>query len=130
MGNPRKIFFVMAGGGQDTDRHHNDAIKNRRSISEFKHFLKESEANLLSERTCGRPCAVWGAIQGPSNIRNWDNMQAGDYVMVYREGKTILPAEMALKIKNPELASYFWEEDDKLNFMENDYVNRLGFPAV
>lgn len=122
----RKIFFVMAGGGYDTDHHYYDTIKNRRPIDDFDRFLKSEEVQQLSKYSRGRPYAIWGAVPGPSNIRNWETMAEGDYVMVYRQGKIILAAEIAMKVKNAELARYFWQEDrngktwEYIYFMIND----------
>lgn len=101
----------MAGGGHETDRHYHDTIANRRSVEEFGKYLTDAEAAKLSSYAHGRPYAVWGAVPGPSNIRNWETMKEGDYVMVYREGKIILAAEIAMKVKNANLARYFWQTD-------------------
>src|SRR3989338_5545864 len=111
MAKSRKIYFVMAGGGHETDRHYYDTIKTRRSVDEFGKFLKINEVENLRKYSHGRPYAVWGAVPGSSNIRNWETMDVGDYVMVYRQGKIILAAEIAMKVRNPELAKFFWQED-------------------
>lgn len=115
----------MAGGGHETDRHYFDTIKNRRSVAEFGKFLKPEEVQKLDQYAHGMPYAVWGAVPGPNNIRNWETMEEGDYVMVYRQGKIILAAEIAMKVRNAELAKYFWQEEDGktweyLYFMIND----------
>jgi hypothetical protein len=116
----------MAGGGHETDRHYYDTIKNRRPVEEFGKFLKKEEVDKLADYARGRSYAVWGAVPGTSNIRNWEAMEEGDYVMVYRQGKIILVAEIAAKVRNPDLAKYFWKEDDNgktweyLYFMIND----------
>ena len=116
----------MAGGGRDTDRHYYDTIKNRRAVNEFEKFLNQKETDQLNKYSHGRPYAVWGAVPGSSNIRNWEAMEDGDYVMVYRQGKIILAAEIAMKTRNPDLARYFWQEDDGgktwelIYFMIND----------
>jgi hypothetical protein len=53
-------------------------------------------------------------------------MEEGDYVMVYRKGKIILAAEIAVKVHNHELAKYFWQTDEGgqtweyIYFMIND----------
>jgi len=116
----------MAGGGHETDRHYYDTIKNRRPVGEFSRYLKSEEADKLKKYAYGRPYAVWGAVPGPSNIRNWETMEEGDYVMVYRKGKIILAAEIAMKARNASLAKHFWQEDENgktweyLYFMIND----------
>ncbi|TKJ18831.1 MAG: hypothetical protein CEE43_17015 [Promethearchaeota archaeon Loki_b32] len=125
----RKIFFVMAGGGHETDRHYYDTIKNRRSVNEFSKFLNSKEIQKLNEYSHGRPYAVWGAVPGPSNIRNWDTMEEGDYVMVYRKGKIILAAEIATKVRSADLAKYFWQEDNQGRTWEYIYfmINDVAF---
>jgi len=116
----------MAGGGQDTDRHYYETIKNKRSVEEFGKFLRAEEVQKLNNYSHGRPYAVWGAVPGQSNNRNWELMEEGDYVMVYRQGKIILAAEIAMKVRNPELAKYFWQKDSNgrtwefIYFMIND----------
>ena len=126
MTKKRKIFFVMAGGGHETDQHYFDTIKTRRSVDEFGKFLNSSEAEKLKQYSRGRPYAVWGAVPGQSNIRNWETMEEGDYVMVYRKGKIILAAEIAMKVRNADLARFFWREDEDgktwelIYFMIND----------
>ena len=117
---------MLASGGHETDRHYHDTIKNRRSIDEFGKYLTSDEATRLKEYSHDRPYAVWGAVPGPSNIRNWEAMEEGDYVMVYRKGKIILAAEIAMKARNAKLAQYFWDVDSDgktwefIYFMIND----------
>lgn len=104
----RKIFFVVASGGQDTDRHYFDTIKRKRSIEEAAKFLKPRETAQLKKVFNNQNYSVWGGMPGPGNIRSWNNMQPGDYIMIYRHGKIILAAEVAMKVHNPALAEYFW----------------------
>lgn len=107
----RKIFFVVASGGHDTDRHYFDTIKNKRTIEEVSQFLDRNQVEQLKKYLHNRAYAAWGAVPGDSNIRNWDIMEPGDYVMIYRKGKIILGAEVAMKVRNSSLAKYFWNED-------------------
>lgn len=116
----------MAGGGHETDRHYQDTIETRRSVEEISKFLDSKEVEKLKTYSHGRPYAVWGAVPGPSNVRNWETMDEGDYVIVYRKGRIILAAEIALKVRNAPLAEYFWREDstgktwEYIYFMIND----------
>ncbi|MFC1727570.1 hypothetical protein ACFL0Y_03535 [Patescibacteria group bacterium] len=132
----KKIFIITAGGGHNTDKHYHDTIENRRSIDEFGKFLKPEEINALKILGHGRPFAVWGAITGPSNLRNWETMEDGDYVMVYRKGKIILSAEIALKTRNDGLAKYFWNIDSNGNtweliyFLINDKPFNIEMPKL
>lgn len=132
----RKIFFVMAGGGHETDRHYYDTIKNKRSVNEFGKYLTSAEVERLTQYAHNRPYAIWGAVPGLSNIRNWGMMEEGDYVMVYREGKVILAAEIAMKVRNSNLARYFWNEDrdgetwEYMYFMINDVPFNLDISKL
>lgn len=136
MKKSKKIFFVMAGGGHETDRHYYDTIKTRRLVEEFGKFLRNDEVEKLSKYAHGRPYAVWGAVPGSSNIRNWEIMEEGDYVMVYRHGKIILVAEIAMKVRNSELAKYFWQTDgdgktwELIYFMINDVAFDLDIKKL
>lgn len=122
----RKIYFVMAGGGQDTDRHYYETIKTRRSVAEFGNFLSSKESEKLNTYSHGRAFAVWGSVPGQNNIRNWNAMEEGDYVMVYRKGKVILAAEVAMKVHSRELGNFLWRENEEgetweyVYFMIND----------
>jgi len=129
MAKSRKIFFVMAGGGHDTDRHYHDTIQNKRKINELARFLQSDEAQKLETYSRGRPYAIWGAVPGSSNIRNWEAMDPGDYVMVYRQGKIILGAEIAMKVKNPKLAEHLWQKDQDGKTWELIYfmINEIDF---
>jgi hypothetical protein len=111
MNKERKIYFVVASGGHDTERHYFDTIKNRRSVEEAANFLEPKEAEELKKIFHGRNFAVWGAVPGSGNIRTWESMEEGDYVMIYRKGKIILAAEVAMKVHNPALAKTYWRTD-------------------
>ncbi|MDD5447962.1 MAG: hypothetical protein PHO53_02175 [Actinomycetota bacterium] len=111
MNKERKIFFIVVSGGHDINRHYRETIKNKRTVEEAKQFLKHDEVGKLRERFHDQPYSVWGSVPGENNIRNWEAMEAGDYVVVYRAGKIILAAEIAMKVRNPSLAEHFWGMD-------------------
>lgn len=107
----RKIFFVVASGGHETERHFIDTIERKRTIEEAEKFLRREEIDILKKSYYGGPFAVWGAVPGSGNIRTWDSMESGDYVLIYKSGKVIFAAEVALKTRNPQMAKYLWGED-------------------
>jgi hypothetical protein len=125
MNQERKIFFVVASGGYDTERHYNDTIQRKRTIEEISQFLTSTEVQLLKNNFHGQPFAIWGAMPGSGNIRTWESMESGDYVMIYRNGKIILAAEIAMKVRNPNIGRYFWREEsgktwEYIYFLIND----------
>ncbi|MFA6197598.1 MAG: hypothetical protein WC734_00380 [Patescibacteria group bacterium] len=109
----RKIYIVVATGGQDTDRHYFDTIKTKREHDEASKFLTVDEQTKLKEVFHDRPFATWGAVPGSSNTRLWENMEPGDYVFVYRAKKIILVAEIAMKVHNKDYARFLWREDSE-----------------
>jgi hypothetical protein len=46
------------------------------------------------------------------NERRWDTMSPDDVVLIYNSGRIRFAGEIAAKVRNPELARYFWREDD------------------
>lgn len=121
MNKTRKIFFVVASGGHETDRHFYDTIERKRTVDEAEEFLTPQEINLLKTDYHGGPFAVWGAVPGTGNIRTWDSMETGDYVFIYKSGKIIFAAEVALKTRNPKMAEYLWNKDSNGNTWEYMY---------
>lgn len=121
MSRKRRIFFVVASGGHDTDRHYHDTIKRKRTVEEAASHLKKDEINQLNNYYHGQPFAVWGAVPGPGNIRTWETMEPGDYVLIYRSGRIILVAEVAMKARSASLAKHYWQEDREGRTWENVY---------
>ena len=112
MNKERKIFFVVASGGHDTEKHYHATIVQKHSLSEITHFFNENEKVILEKNYRGGPFAAWGATPGPGNARYWNTMESGDYVLIYRSGRIIFAAEIALKIHNQNLAKFFWDVDE------------------
>lgn len=127
MEKERKIFFVMAGGGHGTDKHYFDTIKNKRTVDEAKGYLSSAETEQLAQAVHSQPFAAWGAVPGPGNKRTWESMDPGDYVLVYRERKIILAAEIGAKIRSKALAKHYWGMDgtdqtwELMYFLINDF---------
>lgn len=136
MSNERKIFFVVASGGQSTPQHYFDTIKNKRTVEEAARFLNTQDAEKLKEKMHSQPFAVWGAVPGDRNVPTWAGMKEGDYLLIYREGKIILAAEVALKVRNPQLAKYYWKEDangktwELMFFLYNDTEVNVPIKAL
>lgn len=122
MTKSRKIFFVVASGGHDTNKHYHDTIEQKRLLSEISRFLSENEKGILEKKYRGGLFAAWGATPGPGNARYWNTMESGDYVLIYRAGRIIFAAEIAIKTHNQNLAKYFWNIDEKGETWEYMYL--------
>lgn len=121
MKKTRKIFFVVASGGHGTDKHYYDTIERKRTTDEAEKFLTHSEIAVLKNSYHDGPFAVWGAVPGTGNIRTWETMEPGDYVLIYKSGRIIFAAEVALKVKNEGMARYLWGEDENKRTWEFMY---------
>jgi hypothetical protein len=121
MNKLRKIFFVVASGGHETERHYIDTIERKRTVEEAEKFLTPQEIEVLKRDYHNGPFAVWGAVPGSGNMRTWDAMESGDFVLIYKEGKIIFAAEVALKTRNPLMAEYLWGKDENDNTWEYMY---------
>ncbi len=136
MTNKRKIFFVVASGGHDTDKHYYDTIKQKRTVQEAAQYLASEESNKLKSYYHGQPFAVWGAVPGSGNIRTWEVMEPGDYVLIYRSGRIILVSEVAMKARSAPLARHYWNSDSEgktweyLYFLINDVETNVQLSTL
>ncbi len=108
----RKVFIVVAGGNTSAQRHFEDTIQRKRTLNEVRRFLPTQEIENLEKVYHGSDFIVWGAVPGPMNENRWEKMTPGDVVLIYNNGRIRFAGEIAAKVRNPELARYFWREDD------------------
>lgn len=108
----RKIFLVVAGGNPSAERHFEDTIQRKRTLNEVRRFLPAQEIDNLEKIYHGSNFIVWGAVPGPMNEVRWDKMSPGDVVLIYNGGRIRFAGEIAAKVRNRDLARYFWREDD------------------
>jgi len=116
----RKVFVVSASG-PEAYGHYQDTIRRKRTFEEVGKFISSDEARRLNEVFHGKDFAVWGATTGSGNTSSWMKMNPGDYVIFYQQSKFILIGEVAYKLKNRELARYFWGTNRDGGTWENIY---------
>jgi len=112
LGNQRKVFLVVAGGNASAQRHFEDTIQRKRTLEEVRRFLPSQEIENLEKIYHGSNFIVWGAVPGPMNESRWEKMTPGDVVLIYNNGRIRFAGEIAAKVRNKELARYFWSEND------------------
>ncbi len=110
--NSRKVFLVVAGGNASAERHFEDTIKRKRTLEEVRRFLPTQEIDNLERIYHRSDFIVWGAVPGPMNESRWEKMTPGDVVLIYNSGRIRFAGEIAAKVRNKELARYFWNEND------------------
>lgn len=136
MTKTRKIFIVVASGGQGTEKHYYDTIERKRTTEEASRFLEEREINDLKNKYHGGPFAVWGSVPGSGNTRTWESMESGDYVIIYKSGEIIFAAEVAVKVRNPRMAEFLWGKDsdgktwEYMYFLVNTQKVRVPMPKL
>lgn len=54
---------------------------------------------------------VWGAADGPQNVRKWRDMSQGDICLFYSRGSFVFAAKILCKIENEDLARDLWGVD-------------------
>jgi hypothetical protein len=111
-GNSRKVFIVLAGGNPAAQRNFEDTIQRRRTLQEVKRFLPPQQIDNLERIYHGSNFIVWGSVPGPMNESRWERMTPGDVVLIYNNGRIRFAGEVAAKVRNQELARYFWREDE------------------
>ncbi len=111
-GNSRKVFLVVAGGNAAGERHFEDTIQRKRTLQEVRKFLPSQEIDNLEKIYHGSNFIVWGAVPGPMNESRWEKMTPGDVVLIYNNGRIRFAGEIAAKVRNKELARYFWKENE------------------
>jgi hypothetical protein len=108
----RKVFLVVAGGNPSAQKHFEDTIQRKRTLQEVRGFLPSQEIETLEKIYHGSNFIVWGAVPGPMNESRWEKMAPGDVVLIYNSGRIRFAGEIAAKVRNKELARYFWKEND------------------
>ena len=108
----RKVFLVVAGGNPAAERHFEDTIQRKRTVEEVRRLLPSKEIENLERIYHSSNFIVWGAVPGPMNESRWEKMMPGDVVLIYNNGRIRFAGEIAAKVRNAELARYFWREND------------------
>src|SRR5215471_12523315 len=108
----RNVFFVVAGGNPAAERNFERTIHRRRTLDEVRRFLPAQEIDNLEKIYRGSDFIVWGSVPGPMNESRWEKMRPGDVVLIYSNGRIRFAGEIAAKVRNKELARYFWSEQE------------------
>src|ERR1700739_3333490 len=110
-GHSRKVFIVVAGGNPSAEKHFEDTIQRKRTFEEVIRFLPSQEIENLEKIYHGSDFIVCGSVPGPMNETRWEKMTPGDVVLIYNAGRIRFAGEIAAKVRNKDLARYFWGEN-------------------
>jgi hypothetical protein len=58
------------------------------------------------------------------NESRWEQMAPGDVVLIYNSDRIRFAGEIAAKVRNKEVARYFWREDESGSTWEAHVLHR------
>jgi len=108
----RNVFFVVAGGSATAERNFERTIQRRRTLDEVRQFLPAQAIDNLEKIYHGSDFIAWGSVPGPMNASRWESMRPEYVVLIYSNGRIRFGGEIAAKVRNKELARYFWSEQE------------------
>ncbi len=115
-------LFVFTASGAEAFRHYIDTIEEGFTIDRIKRFLSEDDLKNIEDIFPDRKIRAWGATPGSGNIRNWNNLEIDDRILIYRKGNYEYIATIVHKIHNPELAKFLWGTDSSGQTWEYMYL--------
>ena len=77
-------LFIFTASGTEAYQHYIDTIENGFSLESVSSFLPTSDFNNLSKIYGSKSVRAWGALPGKGNLKNWQGMQVGDPILIYR----------------------------------------------
>jgi hypothetical protein len=120
-----KLFVFTASGGA-AYKHYIDTIEEGFTLDKIVQFLSENDLKILRNIFGDRKIRAWGATPGSGNIRNWNNLETNDRILIYRKGTYEYVATIIHKTHNPELAKFLWGTDSSDQTWEYMYfLNNL-----
>jgi len=126
-------LFVFTASGKEAYRHYIDTIEEGFTLDKIKQFLSEKDLKFLKNIFGDRKIRAWGATPGSGNIRNWNNLETDDRILIYRKGNYEYIATIIHKTHNPELAKFLWRVDasgqtwEYMYFLDN--LRELSVPV-
>lgn len=131
--HPKQVFIVPTNG-PEAFQNYQETIRRKRSLGEIERFLSEDDVKVLRGMYHEAPFAVWGTIAGKRNVRTFSQMDFGDYILFSQKGRIVLIGEIAWKLTNRGLATYFWKTNPTGETWENIYFiineRELSIPAA
>ena len=107
-------IFIFTAGNSSARSHLDDSIINPIDFKKVETSLEKTQIEklLISNNENGIFC--WGAMPGKNNLRNWNLMQKGDYVICVYSSHYRFISRCTGKIHSYNLANNIWGSlDDK-----------------
>lgn len=100
-----KGIVIFTAGREDAYQDYLDSVKKGVQIEDISSYLSEENIQLLSDGDSNGTARLWGTSVG----NQWNKVENGDIVLVYREGEFIARARVVLAEENLQLAKHLWQ---------------------
>jgi len=110
-------IFVFTASRRKAAEDFDKTIKNSVPDELIVKFLGPSFLKQLRKENPTEPIYAWGATPRRGNIRVWNAMRIGDYVVSYQRGKLTCLLRIIGKVRHENFAKYLWgvgEDPDDL----------------
>ena len=107
-------IFIFTAGNSSARSHLDDSIINPIDFRKVEISLDKSQIKKLLISNNKKSIFCWGAMPGKNNLRNWNLMQKGDYVICVYSSHYRFISRCTGKIHSSKLANNIWGSlDDK-----------------
>lgn len=106
-----KNIFIITASSPRAKEHIYATIDKPIPKEKVEIYFSESELEEVKKIGNIHNYYAWGAKKGDYNIRIWNIMQRGDYLLVYQNKKYTYYSKIAFKSKNKEFALDNWKVD-------------------
>lgn len=117
-------IFVFTAGEKNARKHLDDSISKSIKPELIKKYLS---TELISKTNNGNnDFYAWGAVYGPKNVKNWNDINEGDYMLTVYDSTYHYISRVLSKTQNKSLAEKIWGNDSSGNTWE--YIYFLSKP--
>jgi uncharacterized protein with ParB-like and HNH nuclease domain len=104
-------IFIFTAGDKNARKHLDDSVISSIKYSLINFHLDSKFISRISSSSSGSSkdeFFAWGAVEGPVNIRNWNKIQSGDYILCVFDNKYQYISKVLDKTINKQLATNIW----------------------
>ncbi len=115
-------LFIITASSSEAYQHYIDTIEEGFELDRIQEFLTSTELTQLQFLYKNQKVRAWGALPGPSNKKNWEKMNVGDKVLIYRQKNYEYFGTISHKIHNTDFARHLWKENREGETWEYAYL--------
>tara|TARA_B100000427_G_scaffold257056_1_gene220810 strand:+ start:1313 stop:2740 length:1428 start_codon:yes stop_codon:yes gene_type:complete len=112
-------IFIFTAGDKNARTHLEDSVSKSIKPDLINKYLSEQTISTINNGN--NNFYAWGAVKGPRNISNWNDINEGDYVLTVYDKKYHYVSRVLAKTHNSELAEKIWGTTDDGNTWEYMY---------